>query len=418
MVKSKATKTLSFRFIVIQMGARMHYAVPSFLAKSGMLEHFYTDICGNIGIVGLLNHCFPKYARTKPLERLFGRFLPSEVSPLKVSTCDLQVLFNIFQRNLRIKESSFFQSIDIEQSIFKNILNDNFLNANAIYTSCINSDIKLIQKAKEHGLIIVHEVIVNPEIGRVLIEERNLYPGIEPQTECEQVEEGIKKDIQKWGMSDLILVPSEFVYKSLVKLGALKDKVSIVPYGIDQDWFAGKATPIRGRVLFVGSVCLLKGNHYLAQANKILNSRNVNCDFRVIGPYNSNVIGHTEFQGPNYIGQCPRSRIKQEFLNADIFVLPTLSDSFALVNLEAMACGVPVITTPNCGSVVRDGVDGFIVPIRNAEILADRIEELLTDDILRNQMSQNARQRAKDFTWEKYSEYLISAINSIEHRLA
>ena len=45
-------------------------------------------------------------------------------------------------------------------------------------------------------------------------------------------------------------------------------------------------------------------------------------------------------------------------------MLPTLADSFGLVHLEALACGVPVITTPHCGSVVRDGVEGFIVPIR------------------------------------------------------
>ena len=91
----------------------------------------------------------------------------------------------------------------------------------------------------------------------------------------------------------------------------------------------------------------------------------------------------------------PRSRILDEFRRADVFVLPTLCDSFALVHLEAMACGVPVITTPNCGSVVRAGVDGFIVPIRDAAAIADKVELLLTDRALRARMGRSARERAE-----------------------
>jgi glycosyltransferase involved in cell wall biosynthesis len=109
----------------------------------------------------------------------------------------------------------------------------------------------------------------------------------------------------------------------------------------------------------------------------------------------------------------------EEFRTADVFVLPTISDSFALVHLEALACGVPVITTPNCGSVVRDGVDGFIVPIRDAKMLAERIEQILSDRSLREQMSQNAKERAAQFTWELYGERLLSAVSmTIPHRTA
>ena len=106
----------------------------------------------------------------------------------------------------------------------------------------------------------------------------------------------------------------------------------------------------------------------------------------------------------------PRSQVQEEFHQADIFVLPTLADSFGLVHLEAMACGVPVITTPHCGAVVRDGVDGFIVPIRDAVALADRIQQLLEDRPLRNQMGASAKLRAKEFTWARYGERLLAAL--------
>jgi glycosyltransferase involved in cell wall biosynthesis len=78
-----------------------------------------------------------------------------------------------------------------------------------------------------------------------------------------------------------------------------------------------------------------------------------------------------------------------------------------------MACGVPVITTPNCGSVVRDGVDGFIVPIRDAAAIADKVELLLTDRDLRERMGRSARERAREFTWARFGERLIGALDPL-----
>ena len=169
-----------------------------------------------------------------------------------------------------------------------------------------------------------------------------------------------------------------------------------------------------GRVLFVGSVGLRKGSHYLAEATRILQRRRVACEIRVVGPYRPDVVRHPAFRGPTYVGQVPRSRIVDEFRRADVFVLPTLCEGMARVHLEAMACGVPVITTPNCGAVVRDGVDGFIVPTRDAAAIADKVELLLSDRALRARMGENARARAREFTWERYGERLLGAL----HRLA
>ena len=148
-------------------------------------------------------------------------------------------------------------------------------------------------------------------------------------------------------------------------------------------------------MLFVGSVGLRKGSHYLAEATRLLQRRRLLIDTRVVGPFDLDLIARTEFRGPSYIGQIPRALIIEEFLQADIFVFPTLCDSFGIVQLEAMACGVPVITTPNCGAVVRDGVDGFVVPIRDAEAIADKVELLLADRALRERIGRNARARAR-----------------------
>jgi glycosyltransferase involved in cell wall biosynthesis len=111
------------------------------------------------------------------------------------------------------------------------------------------------------------------------------------------------------------------------------------------------------------------------------------------------------------LSQVPRSQIREEFRRADIFVLPTLAEGMALVHLEAMACGVPVITTSHCGSVVRDEVDGFIVPARDATALADRLQQLLEDRPLRMQMGASSRERAREFTWTRYGERLLTVLD-------
>ena len=414
MIQPQLNKS-SLRFIVLQMGARMHYAVPALLARANMLEHLYTDICGNIGLTKVLDCILPNFFQPKLIKRLLGRQLPQEVPSSSVTSVPINAISESILKLLPQKNRAIFPVIDTESKLRQQIVKDRFLNANAIYTF-INSDLELIRQAKEAGLSVVHEQIINPNVGRILREERALFPGIEPQDSLETVENGILRDRQQWEMSDLILSASQFVTDEIINLGGDPQRIALVPYGVDQIWFDHQPQPERGRVLFVGSVGLRKGNHYLAEATRILQKRKAQYQVRVVGPYDQDVISKPEFQGPNYIGQVPRSEVIKEFLSADIFVLPTLSEGCAIVHLEAMACGLPIITTPNCGSVVRDSIDGFIVPIRDAQTLADRIERLLSDRKLRNEMSCNARQRAQEFTWTKYSDRLLSAIQTLENK--
>ena len=105
----------------------------------------------------------------------------------------------------------------------------------------------------------------------------------------------------------------------------------------------------------------------------------------------------SSLRGSALYGQVPRTRIASEYAAADVFVLPSLSEGMATVTLEALASGIPVVTTPNAGSCVRDGIDGFVVPVRDPEALADAIETIVTDRALRSHMAVNARARARTF---------------------
>jgi glycosyltransferase involved in cell wall biosynthesis len=106
------------------------------------------------------------------------------------------------------------------------------------------------------------------------------------------------------------------------------------------------------------------------------------------------------------------SEILEVMQEADVLVLPSLAEGCALVVLEALACGLPVIVTPNTGSLefVRDGYEGFVVPTCNSEAIAERLNRLCRDRDLLASMSQYARQTAIEKSWEVYRNEWAEAV--------
>jgi len=400
------------KFAVLQLGARMHYALPAIFQRAGMLRAFYTDAVGNVGVLSTVDKLLPQAARSKPLRRLFGRQLPRDVPEQAVISAPGRAIANAALGRLPGGRS--LASLTSPASwLHRKILDEDFRGANALY--CLdNGDLDVIRAARRKRMFIVYEQICCPEVGRIMREERSTFPGLEQQDGEQFVEDGIKRDLEAWNLSDLVIAPSTFVRDSMIRLGFDAKRIRVVPYGLSKDWFETPARTKPGRVLFVGNVCLLKGNHYLAEARRILEQRGLHPEFRVVGPMRPYVPQTPLFQGPEYVGQIPRTQVRDEFAQADVFAFPTISESFGLVHLEALACGVPVITTPHCGSVVRNGIDGYIVPIRSPGALADRIQQLLSDRALRDRMSANARQRAQQFSWDQYTRNLLSAVVETE----
>jgi glycosyltransferase involved in cell wall biosynthesis len=112
-------------------------------------------------------------------------------------------------------------------------------------------------------------------------------------------------------------------------------------------------------------------------------------------------------------GRATRDQTAAWYQQSDVFVLPTLSDGFALTQLEAMAQGLPVVATPNCGLVVTEGVDGFIVPPRNPEALAKAFQRYLTEPALLATQRTAALAKSKQFNLD----HLAANLQSLENRL-
>jgi glycosyltransferase involved in cell wall biosynthesis len=106
------------------------------------------------------------------------------------------------------------------------------------------------------------------------------------------------------------------------------------------------------------------------------------------------------------LGQTPRDALLREMSAADVFVFPSLFEGFALVILEAMAAGLPVITTPNTAGpdLIENGKEGLIVPAGDAKALRAAMDSLRYDPERARVMGRAAHEKAKEFTWEKYGE--------------
>jgi len=110
----------------------------------------------------------------------------------------------------------------------------------------------------------------------------------------------------------------------------------------------------------------------------------------------------------------PQAELVAHYQNASVFVFPSLMEGSARVIQEAMACGLPIITTPNSGSIVKDGVEGFVAPIRDPEAIRSRILELYNHPARRREMGLAARAAAvREFAPEVYHQGLIRLYASL-----
>jgi glycosyltransferase involved in cell wall biosynthesis len=227
----------------------------------------------------------------------------------------------------------------------------------------------------------------------------------------------LKRRMYEFQQADFILANSPFVKQSLANRGIPREKIYVLPGGANLESFL-RPQP-RGstqgdasfHLLFVGAVCQRKGVGYLLEAFRNLNLPESRLtlvgpllDPHLLAGVNGNVI---------HVPPVPHHEIPHWFAQADVFAFPSLMEGSAYVTYEAMAAGLPVVTTLNAGSYVRHGADGFIVPLRDTEALEEAMEFLYWNKGLRHWMGANAKERARLFTWERYRENVTTVLSHI-----
>jgi glycosyltransferase involved in cell wall biosynthesis len=218
-------------------------------------------------------------------------------------------------------------------------------------------------------------------------------------------------------LADHIIFPSDHVRRTLRRALVSADKFHKLPYGTDESKgptrVLGRARERKLRVLFVGALTQRKGIGYLLDAVKLLGS---SVEFTMVGSKNGECARiDAATREHRWIPNIPHSAVLDEMARNDVFVMPSLSEGLALVILEALSRGLPVITTTSSGAeeIIREGQEGFFVPIRSAEAIAQKLELLNQDRDLLDHMSASAAQRAREFTWQAYRSLLARTLTEI-----
>ena len=401
------------KFVATQIGARRGYAVPEIFERAGMLERFYTDMCGSVGLGASLASLQSVPWIGARMTRLAARQIPQSVRA-KTRTFGGVVCRGALRGVFADRDavSRFRNHMRFDQDLGRAMIRAGYGEATHVFSMLAEASPFLIE-ARRRGLKVVNEVYILLSTERIVVEERCAFPGWE---NAEQNFAAVRREFYQRDPllteTDFAICPSDAVRDDLAaNHGFDIRKTCVVPYGMNPKWLALEPKPQRGRVLFVGTADLRKGIHYLALAAEQLKARGFAGEFRVAGNVTDQVRGQAVCKHLNFLGRVPRDRIHEEFQAADVFVLPTLAEGSAEVTYEALAAGVPLVTTNAAGSVARDGVEGLLVPERDAAKLADAIQRLVEDRALRDRMALAAHERARDFTWEKYGERLVAALS-------
>ncbi|MEM4330483.1 MAG: glycosyltransferase family 4 protein [Candidatus Pacearchaeota archaeon] len=316
---------------------------------------------------------------------------------------------------LRFIEKMLKMNIDsfkIVNSLFSWIV---FLNIpkTRIYHSWIGVGKDAAKKSKKEGAILILEGANSHPLNilKILKEDYKKYLSSE---KIKKIEENLKKEAEFIRIFDYILCPSNFVYNSFLKEGFRREQLILLPYGVDINDFSPKKEKKDKifRAIFVGSVQLRKGVHYLLQAWDKLKLKNA--ELLIVGriwPDAKEAI--KKYKNNKTIKFIGFANPKEYYKKSDVFVFPSLEEGSALVTYEAMASGLPIITTFNSGSIARNGKEGFIVPIRDVKALKKRILYFYKNPEVAEKMGKAARKRVENFTWEKYGENLVKAYKKI-----
>lgn len=405
------------RVAVAQLGARHHYAVPGILHRAGMLERFYTDLCADVGFLGMLRRSVPRRLQTTAMRRLFGRV--TEGVPAEKIRCFATLgLWRVWARRSVAGTADLLRLHRRADAEFaRRVAATGLAGAEVVYTFN-QAALEIVRLARSLGVrTIVEQVIAPQAVYQPLLEaERQRWPGWEEATaKPDDWLPSAEREREEWKLADKIICGSDYVRQGIEADRGPADRCEVVPYSAAPAFFGDSTPPAtrnKLRVLFVGSVGLRKGAPYLMEAAARLNSKAI--EFRVVGRVAVSAAARQRLsRWLDLVGPIPRSSIASEYRQADLFVMPSIAEGSVTVSYEALAGGLPVVTTPNAGTVVRDGKEGFVVPVADSDALADRIERLATEPGLRAAMSAEAKARGREFTWDRYAERLIEAVRCV-----
>ena len=274
--------------------------------------------------------------------------------------------------------------------------------------------------ARERGVTRLYDLPIAywRTLHRLLTEEAELHPEWAATMEglADSPPKLARKD-EELRLADRVVVASSFTRRSLEEHFGDALAVTVTPYGAPPPLVDAPAVRRRNEplhLLYAGHLAQRKGVAYLVAA---LARLDVPWRLTLAGPKPAAAPAALEalLADPrcDWLGAVPHATLLEAMTRAHVFVFPSIVEGFGMVLYEAMAAGLPVITTPNTAGpdILTEGVDGFVVPIRDPDAIAERIAALAADEDRRQAMATAALATATASGWRAYEDRIAALLD-------
>ncbi|HEX9988536.1 MAG TPA: glycosyltransferase family 4 protein [Chloroflexia bacterium] len=255
-------------------------------------------------------------------------------------------------------------------------------------------------------------------LSEILYKEYDRFPEVETPYEAHIRRLAPRRNARKDGelaMADFVIAASGFTKDSLVRAGIDEERIKVVPYGSPP--VSGEAVREEGGpIIFLsaGQQSVRKGTHYLLEAWRKLRPGK-GAELWLVGRMTLPSELMRSLPGKVVVRpSLPHRQLFEVYRKASVLVFPSLCEGFGMVITEAMSQGLPVITTPNTAGpdLIKDYQNGFIVPIRDADALAEKMAWCLDNPRVLAEMGRAAVQTAAAWQWSDYRAALADAVSS------
>jgi glycosyltransferase involved in cell wall biosynthesis len=375
------------KWVCCQLGAREHYAIPRALFRLDMLDCLLTDawVLPSSFLAKAYGH------RSKLKDRFHNELRGAHVKAFNSSLFLFETL--VRARGLTGWEKILARNRWFQRKVVSALRSQlSTINYQPMLLSYSYTALEPFRYAKAHGWkTLLLQIDPGAEEEEIVAEEAAREPEVAGGWQPAPAEYwGFWRDECK--LADRIIVNSEWSRQGLVHAGVPGEKLAVIPLAYEEEGsddygttrsqqrkYPDRFTQERPmRVLFLGLINLRKGVARLLGAARIL--RNEPVEFWLVGPVEiTNAIAIVDAGRVKWFGAVTRNQAAEYYRNADVFILPTLSDGFAITQLEAQAHGLPIIASKFCGKVVENGLNGMILEEPTATCIAAAVRDCIAD---------------------------------------
>ncbi|GAB3553631.1 glycosyltransferase family 4 protein [Spirosoma fluminis] len=391
------------RCVTAHVGARDHYQLSLALHEAGLLAQLVTEAYAP----NWLRHAAPRQAR-----RRYCSGLPSSVVSLSAEALGLTAFARLTSQNYThridqvISQRAYQEAVETQANLF-------------LYSYYAHWAFQQALLDNYPGQRLLFQLHPHPYSVRQLLEdEMERVPfaaqSIRDEAEFQLPPSALESLALEASLASHCITASQFTKATLEENGILAARIQVVPYGVDADKFPVRVRPPGSavfRIIFVGRMNQRKGLADLLEAVRLLRHKPLEVVLCGRGYVDHAILREYRELPVRVLLDLSADQLLRELHQSHVFVLPSLAEGFGHVILEAMAAGLPVITTANTGApdILQHHRHGAIVPIRDPYRICEQLEAAIRrpDDWF--QMGQQAARQARQFSWSRFRTAIAEA---------